>query len=216
MTPMRSDSFKPAALMLMACLLLLHAGAPSVAAAPGGAGSSAIATLAFCEQLEPVIEAVTDGKPGRVPAAAERANDWWRAHGADSLYAVPMASLRVAAASHRAPRAAAVAVKASTLALDRCTEPNADGVRIMRIDLAGMAAWLHSKGLACEMPAGAAAAAHRIAQRLRTGGHVRLADQLEAETAAALVIPVRVNGATSAATALLERVDEVEQAFRKR
>src|SRR5882762_3371245 len=129
---MRIERPKWTASLLLGGLVLLLA-VPARGAVVPAAGASASATLAFCERLEPVIEAVTDGKPGRVAAAAARANAWWRAHGADSLYAAPMASLRAAAGSYRAPLAAAAAVRVSTLALNRCAEPSDAGVLVMRV-----------------------------------------------------------------------------------
>ena len=194
-----------AVLRLVVCGSALASGRPTAKEA-----------LAFCEQLEPIIEAVTDGKPARVPAATHSAELWWRAHAPDSADATAMRRLRELADSHRAPAAAATAVEIAGGVLDRCAEPEAIDVAVMRIDLAGMAAWLRSKGIESATPGEMTKAIRRISSELRRRGNTLLARRIETELVAAVAIPTRVNGPTARANALLERVDEVEAALRKK
>lgn len=177
---------------------------------------SARSTIAFCENLEPVVEAVTDGRPGRVPAAAHIAVAWWRAHDADTLYAAGMRKLLDHADSHRAPLAAGVAVGLCAVAMERCGEPRDVGLDVMRLDVTGMAAWLRSKGVVSESPVGAAEAAQRVSAKLRASHHEALAVRLEQEVAAALAVPARASGPTPAADRLLQTVDVVEEVLKKK
>lgn len=196
------------------CLALLRLllWGDAFAAAP----NSARHTVAFCESLEPVAEAVTDGRPARVPAAARKAVAWWRSHDADTLYAAGMRELIEHADSHRAPLAASAAVRLSAMAMDRCSEPHDLGVDVMRLDVAGMAAWLRSKGVASGSPAGTAEGAQRVSAKLRALHQDSLATRLEREVAAALAVPERVGGPTAAANRLLQTVDDVEAALKKK
>ena len=174
--------------------------------------------LSLSEALEPVIEAVTDGRPNRVPLAATRAQAWWAAH--RTSFANPaaldtaMSSLHTLASTHRAPLAARAALVASTAALDACSETPTEAAHLMRIDLAGMAGWLRAHGVDAPFPRGVAQAAQSIDDRLRASGHGAMAEGLRKELAATLAIPVRVEGNVHAADSLLQRVDEIEQALR--
>lgn len=165
-----------------------------------------------------MIEAVTDGRPNKVPAASAKAQSWWAANRASFAEPATVDSaikeLKVFAASHRAPLAARAAVMASTSALDACTEPPTDAERLMRIDLAGMAGWLRAHGVNASFPRDSEKAAQAIGESLRAKGHAALAEQLKKDVAATLVIPVRVNGDVKVANALLQCVDDVEQAVR--
>ena len=201
--------------LLLACLAVAGlAGGKASAATHPQAGCSAFA-LAFSEALEPVVEAVTDGRPNKVQPAAIRAKAWWAANRA--YFAEPaamdsaMIALEALAADHRAPLAARSAVVTSTAALDACTASPTVGVRLMRIDLAAMAGWLRAHGVNTPFPRDVEQAAQEISSSLRMSGHAALADRFTKEVAAALAIPVRWNGNVNAANALLESVDEVEQ-----
>lgn len=196
---------------ILAVLRLVVGGSALAAGKP-----TAKEALAFCEHLEPIIEAVTDGRPARVPAAMHSAEVWWRAHAPDSVDVTAMRRLRELADTHRAPAAAATAVQIAGSVLDRCAEPEAIDVAVMRLDLAGMAAWLRSKGIESATPGDMTEPTRRIGTELRRRGHGLLASRIEAEVAAAVAIPTRVNGPTARANALLGRVDEVEAALRKK
>lgn len=178
--------------------------------------TSARTTVAFCESLEPVAEAVTDGRPARVRSAARKAVAWWRSHDADTLYAAGMRELLDHADSLHAPLAAGVAIRLSAMAMARCSEPRDPSLDVMRLDVAGMSAWLRSKGVASESPVGAADGAKRVSALLRTLHHEALAARLEREVAVALAVPERAGGPTLAADRLLETVDVVEQALKKK
>lgn len=204
--------------LVLTCLLLLGSTTAKTSWAAAPQHSCSTDALAFCEALEPVIEAVTDGRPNRVQPAALRAQAWWTAHRAGFANAAAidstMRDLTALASAHRAPLAARAAVVAATAALDACHEPATDAGRVMRIDLAGMAGWLRAHGVNTPFPGGVAPAAQSISDRLRANGHEALAAQLSKDLAATLAIPARVEGNVHAADSLLQRVDEVEQALR--
>lgn len=216
-TPLLSASRIPSiasVLLALACCVLPGA---SAAAAPGAVQEPPACqsnALALSEAIEPVVEAVTDGRPDRVPAAARRAEAWWSAH--RSRFSNPavidsaMGELQVLATGHRAPLAARSAVIAANAALDACPESPSDATMLMRIDLAGMAGWLRAHGVDARFPRLAAESARTIGARLRARGRVAMANALAREAAATLAIPVRVEGNVRAANALLERVDDIE------
>ncbi len=193
--------------------------------APGGASASprtnspcSTSAIAFCEALEPVIEAVTDGRPSLVPSATRRAELWWNAHRAgfpDTAAIAPrMRDLAIEASHRHAPYAARVAVGAAIAALDACTAPPDDAARLMRLDLTGMAAWLRAHGVAVEFPRDVSPSVRLLARALRAQGHPALADALVSDVEVALAIPVRLNGDVGAANRLLACVDEVEKVVR--
>jgi hypothetical protein len=197
---------------LAASIVLAVAGPAAPAVAPRTCRGDAVA---FSEALKPVIEAVTDGRPDKVPRAAAGAQAWWSSN--RSRFARPasidsaMQVLHALATTHRAPLAASAAIAAANAALDACPEPPSVVERLMRIDLTGMAGWLRAHGVNARFPREAERETKVIVERLRASGHAALADRLASEVAATLAIPVRVNGDVRTANALLQRVDEVEQ-----
>ncbi len=195
---------------LLACLAfsgLAPRGADGATVPRRGCFESAVA---FSEALEPVIEAVTDGRPSKVLPAAKRATSF-----ADSIALDhAMGDLKTSAAEHRSALAARAALVASTMALDACTEKPTAAARLARIDLAGMAGWLRVHGVNAPFPGDVAQAALAISDRLRASGHKVLADRLTVDVAATLEIPVRATGDIRAANRLLECVDEAERVVR--
>src|SRR5258706_8059526 len=98
---------------LLACLAfsgLAPRGADGATVPRRGCLESAVA---FSEALEPVIEAVTDGRPSKVLPAAKRAQAWWTANRtsfADSIALDhAMGDLKTSAAEHRSALAARAA-----------------------------------------------------------------------------------------------------------
>jgi len=170
---------------------------------------------AFRERLEAVTEAAIDGRPERVPAAAERAQAWWRLHGAslgdharaDSL----LANLVSAARAHGANASARLAVRLSTESLRWCTGALSTPDQLMVLDLAGMAAWLRARGLASEEPAGSGAVAESVAAALLHAQHSGLAARLRVDYAAAQSQTGGQAADVRAAVRLLDLVDEIEK-----
>ena len=146
------------------------------------------------------------------------AQSWWGAN--RTKFSDParidstMSELKILAAERRAPLAARAALVASIAALDECPEPPIDAVMLMRLDLTGMAGWLRAHGVDAPFPRNVEHAAEALCERLRSRGHVTLADKLTKEVAATLAIPVHFNGDVHAANALMQLVDEAEQAVR--
>src|SRR5205085_7409713 len=113
-------------------------------------------SLAFCEAIEPVIEAVTNGHPARVPAAAQRAQRWWRAHRAhlpDTAAIAPtMRALTTDVAQRHVQLAARDATIAATASLDGCTESPNLAAQLMRVELAGLAGWQRAHNVDVAFP----------------------------------------------------------------
>jgi hypothetical protein len=122
-----------------------------------------------------------------------------------------MRTLANAVTHRRARPAALAATKAAIAAVDACDETPTTAAQLMRLELTGLAAWLHAHGMAVDFPRRTAPAVEMLVKRLRANGHPGLADSLASNVAAALAIPVRINGNVHVADRLVKRVDEVEK-----
>lgn len=188
------------------------------AAAPVQASDQARVCLAVSElreRLEGVTEAVIDGRPTRVPDAAEHAAAWWTTHRGE-LAATPALDSLVermqAEARHARPRsAAAAAVRLSVASLAWCPAPPTDNDRLLLLDLAGMTGWLRARGQSLEWPSGVQGAKDTLMAHLETRRERQLAVTLDGAVAAVLATPVRKAGDQRTATALLELVDRLER-----
>lgn len=198
-------------LVAVACLAV-----PLAARATGSAtGDCTARTGAFRERLESVTEAVIDGRLAAVPAAADRAQAWWRLHGgslgahasADSI----VFRLKHAAQTRDAKLAAHLAVELSTQSLAWCEGALSIPDQLMVLDLAGMAAWLRAKGVATHEPPTSREVARTVAEALQRGHHEALAVRLRAAYAA-VQSPSRTTAADiRSAVLLLDLVDEIEK-----
>lgn len=169
----------------------------------------------FRERLEPIVEAVIDGRSATWKAAAGRATGWWKVHRtafpdrdqADSA----LAAIGTAVNRGEGNEAARAAVAISVVSLRWCDKPLSDGDRLMLLDLVGMSGWLRSRGVPLDWPPGAGAAAEVLGARLHHRGRGTLAERLRAALAATLQVPVRADGDTRPARRLLDLVDVVEK-----
>jgi hypothetical protein len=170
------------------------------------------------ERLEAVVEASLDGTPKLAPRRARVVREFWLVNrhavsapaDADSL----MLRVRFAAAAGDAMRAAQLAVRMSNLSFTWCPGELKLTDHLMRLDLAGQAAWLRAHGLDCPGPAGLEAAEDAVAMALRARNHPELATRLIAAVRGAGDIPIHAGGPLAPANELLQRVDDAEAALR--
>jgi hypothetical protein len=172
----------------------------------------------FREMLEPIVEAVIDGRPAAWKAAARRAAAWWKVHRATVPDRDPadsaLAAIGAAVNRGEGNEAARAAVAISVASLRWCDKPLSDGDRLMLLDLVGMSGWLRSRGVPLDWPRGAGAAADVLAGRLHRQGRGTLAGRLRSALVATLRLPVRADGDPRPARRLLDLVDVVEKSVR--
>jgi hypothetical protein len=200
-------------LLLSAAAYSLGVGYIAHGAPVANPGCSAL-SVAFMEAVEPVVEAVTDGRPAAVPRAARRARAWWAAHRAQfadtSSVAPALRELGEHAAARQPLLAARAAVQASSAAVDACPTASDLESSTARLDLCGMAGWLRGHGVAVDFPRGIPESERAIVAALRGRGHAALASRLAEDVTATMAIPVGERGDVRGANRLLARVDEVE------
>lgn len=184
-------------------------------AAQAGAGDCRLRAAAFREALEPVVEAVIDGRPTNALAAAHRADAWWgtqRGAFASHPQADSMMGALRSAASHRAyTEAAGIAVRTAVASFEWCGEPASDAERLFMLDLVGMTGWLRARGMALDWPPQVRGVTDSLAARLISRHQVDLAVRLRGSVRATLGTRVAAKGATQAARSLLDLVDVVEK-----
>jgi hypothetical protein len=206
-----------ALLVILLSTVGAHAARAGQTAPPGAKRMScAHRTAVFRERLEPVIEAVIDGKPERTARATSRAEQWWARHGAElKTHAGADSTLRamVAAGGKGQPmQAAGLALILATQSLDWCQRPIRTADRLMRLDLFGMAAWLHTQGEHIPLPGGVDEATEIIAKKLVAKGHQDLANELGASAATVRTADAAGSKGSAPAKSFLDLIDRVEGA----
>lgn len=187
-------------------------------ATPPGAKrmSCAHRTAVFRERLEPVIEAVIDGKPERTTRATSRVEQWWTQHGAElktHAGADSILTLMVAAGGKgQSMQAARLALLLATQSLDWCQGRVRTADRLMRLDLFGMAAWLHTRGESIPLPGGVDKAMEIIVKKIVAKGHQDLANELKASAAAVRAADAAGSKDSAPAKSFLDLIDRVEGA----
>lgn len=213
-----SAAARARALLAVVALAAPAHAAPARAPLPPPPPPCERAAVRFHEIVEPVIEALTDGRPARQRAAADRAADWWTLHQKDYAAnpAVERAFRRMLAAAddRAAGLAAQAAVEASNAALTLC-DGGTDAQRLAALDGVGASAWLRAHGIRSLGPANGAAAAAALQQRLAATGQPALGARLRATADSALAIRQSLHGPHATASRLLDLVDEVEVTLRR-
>jgi hypothetical protein len=178
--------------------------------------SCAHRTAVLRERLEPVIEAVIDGKPERTGKTTSRAEQWWARHGAE-LKAQPGAdsllqAMAAAGGKGQSLEAARDAAILATRSLDWCPGRVRTADRLMRLDLFGMAAWLRTRGETIPLPGGVEKTAKIIVKSLVAKGNQALASELELSITAVQAANSAGSKDPAQAKALLDLIDKVEGA----
>ncbi len=201
--------------LLCALLILSAMLAPRARAATGDCRAHA---AAFRERLESVAESVVEGRKMNLTGVAGRIADRYAtehaAMHADSISDSTLDAMRRSASAGDSAGTARRAVELALASLDWCGGAPTVDEDLMRLDLAGMAAWLMADSRDIAWPAGVDDALARVAAGLEKKGRAPLAATLGKSVAAARAAALDRSGERKPATALLDLIDVVEKALR--
>ncbi len=209
--------------VIVASLSLLSSSVPLATSRAGVTQSNPtpkpqVSEIELCERLEPVTEAVIDGRPALVPAAARRVQMWWKANrqafpGGGDADSVMTAMLR-SAQRGEANEAARAAVGLSIRALEWDGGARTTPARLMLIDVVGMAGWIRAGGGELEWPRQVPVAVDSLASVLERRNRPRAAARLQHAVGVVMEGTGDRTVRTAAALALLELVVGLERVLR--